>query len=305
MPQRIIFLVGPTGIGKSKAALYLAKKINAEIISCDSMQVYKGMNILTSKPSAKERKAITHHLIGVMPLSDEYDVSRYRKDAVSAVSRILRKGKTPLFVGGTGLYMTVLLDGIFKAKPIPKKIRKQLCLEAEKFGSVYLHALLKNIDPDAAKIIHPNDTKRIIRALEIFKGTGRTISELKKARSGLYDKYEVKVFCLNMDRKKLYRRIDRRVDLMFRRGAVNEVKLLCKKKLGRTAVFAIGVREINDYLDWKATLKETKEIIKKNTRNYAKRQLTWFRKDERINWINIKEKDTPQAIAKRIWKKLS
>jgi tRNA dimethylallyltransferase len=301
---RIIFLVGPTAIGKSEIAALLAKKMKAEIISCDSMQVYKGMPIITSKPLASILKKIPHHLISVIPAKDEYNVSRYRKDAVKRLKDVIKRKNIPLFVGGTGLYMSILVDGIFEQDAQDDSIRKKLYGVARKKGSAYLYKELEKIDPLSAAKIHPNDAKRLIRALEVFKATGQPISALQKLRRGLKDEYSVKIFCLNMDRNKLYKRIDSRVDKMFELGLIKEVKRLLKIRLSKTASCAIGIKELKGYFDGVYDLEEAKRLMKRNTRHYAKRQLTWFRKDNRIEWINIKDNDKSKEVAGRLWKKL-
>lgn len=285
MKERIVFIVGPTAVGKTEIAAGLARKLNGEIISCDSMQVYKGMDIITSKPSKSLLKKVAHHLIGVISPTKEYDVSRYRRDALNKIKVILKKAKTPIFVGGTGLYVSMLVDGIFECKTEDLKFREKLYKEAKKLGSAKLHLRLKKIDPKAAAKIHPNDTRRIVRALEVFKTCGKPISELQKQRSGLAQDYDVLIFCLNMEREKLYRRIDARVDKMFKNGLLQEVKKLLKLKLSKTARYAIGIQELKGYLDGKYDLEEAKRLIKRNSRHYAKRQLTWFRKDKRIKWV--------------------
>jgi len=304
MKPRIIFLVGPTAVGKSETAVCLAKRINAEIISCDSMQVYKGMDIITSKPPIALRKIVPHHLISTISADKEYNVTRYNKDAVRKIKEILRRGKTPLIAGGTGLYMSILIDGIFKSISPGKAIRNRLYKQAEERGSEYLYKRLRNIDYEAAAKIHPHDTKRIIRALEVFEATGQTISKLQKQRKGLGQEYDIKVFGLNMPRERLCKRIDERVEKMFSKGLVVEVKQLLKLKLSKTAAYAIGIKEAKGYLDGLCDLEEAKRLIKRNTRLYAKRQLTWFRKDKRINWIEVGEKEKPAAVANKILRKL-
>jgi len=301
----IIFLVGPTSVGKTQTAVNLAKKIDAEIISCDSMQIYKGMDILTSKPPAALRKKAKHHLISMASPEKEYNVARYRQDALKKIKEIIKKGKTPLFVGGTGLYMSILLEGIFKAKTENKNIRKKLYQQAETKGSSYLYKRLQRVDPLAALKIHPNDTRRIVRALEVFEETGKPISYLQKERRGLSDEYAVRIFCLNMERQKLYQRIERRIDAMFNQGLLSEVRRLLKLKLSKTAKFAIGIKELKDYLDGLYALEEAKRLMNKNTRNYAKRQLTWFRKDKRIEWLEVRDKEPPASVANRIYMKLA
>lgn len=304
MKEKIVFIVGPTAIGKSEIAVNLAKKINAEIISCDSMQIYKGMDIITSKPQVTLRKKIPHHLIDMVSPRTGYNVSRYRKDALRKTKEILKKGKVPLFVGGTGLYMSILVDGIFELESKTKTIRKRLYKQAEHSGNQYLHKRLKKIDPEAALKIHPHDTKRIIRALEVFEATGKPISCLQKQRKGLSAEYDVKIFCLNMERVKLNKRIEERVERMFRQGLLSETKKLLKSRLSKTASYAYGIKELKGFFDNLYDLEEAKELMKRNTKFYAKRQLTWFRKDKRIKWINISGREKPESVAYRIWKEL-
>ncbi len=304
MKDRIIFLVGPTAVGKSEIAVSLAEKIKAEIISCDSMQLYKKMDIITSKPSAAQKKSVPHHLIDAIPVNKEYNVSKYYNDTARQIKAILKRGRAPLIVGGTGLYMSILLDGLFKKKASSEAVRERLYKQAEKKESGYLHNKLKAVDPEAALKIHPNDTKRIVRALEVFEITGKPISGLQKQRSGFSQIYDIKVFGLNMPREALYQKIEERVDKMFTAGLVKEVKQLLRMKLSRTANYAIGIRELKGYFDGLYDLEEAKQLIKKNTRQYAKRQMTWFRKDKRIHWIEVSSHKRPEFIANRIWKKL-
>lgn len=304
MKPRVVFLVGPTAIGKTDIAVILAKKMDAQIISCDSMQVYKGMDIITSKPFLTLRKVIPHHLIDVVSPVKEYNVFRYRQNAIKKIKEIINRGKIPLFVGGTGLYMSILIDGIFKAKFKKPSIRNRLCKEVECLGSTYLYKRLKRIDPEAAVKIHPNDTKRIIRALEVFETCGQPISQLQKQRKGLIDKYEIKIFALNMERDKLYKRVGERVDKMFTRGLIDEAKRLLKLRLSKTASCAIGIKEVKGYLGGLYDLGEAKRRMKRNTCLYAKRQLTWFRKDKRIEWIGVDEKEKADSVANRIFRKL-
>ncbi|MDD5196616.1 MAG: tRNA (adenosine(37)-N6)-dimethylallyltransferase MiaA [Candidatus Omnitrophica bacterium] len=302
--NRVVFLVGPTAVGKTRIAVELARKINAEIISCDSMQIYKGMDIITSKPQAFLRKKIKHHLIGMVLPKEEYNVSKYRQEALRKIREIIRKGKTPLFCGGTGLYVSILIDGIFKARAQNPALRKKLYRQLEKYGRDYLYKKLKRLDHKAAENIHPNDIKRTIRALEVFEATGKPISGLQKEREGLSKNYDIKIFCLNMERSALYKRIDGRVDKMFRAGLLKEARRLLKKKLSKTSRYAIGLNELAGYFEGKYDLAEAKRLIKRNSRHYAKRQLTWFRKDKRIQWFNIQGKDASAKVAGRLWKEL-
>lgn len=285
MRTKLIFLVGPTAVGKTDLSVSLAKKINAEIISCDSMQVYKGMDILTSKPPAGTRKKIPHHLIDVVKPSCGYNVSKYRAQALKALAKIVKKGKVPFFVGGSGLYMSVVVDGIFEVKTEDPVLRKKLYARAQKYGSPKLHADLLKLDPQAAARIHPNDAKRIIRALEVCKVTGKPMSRMQQSRKGLGGEYDIRIFCLDMPREELDRRIDLRVERMFRQGLVQEVKKLLKARLSKTAAMAIGIKEVKGYLNKEYSLAEAKALVKKNTRKYSRRQMTWFRKDKRIIWF--------------------
>jgi len=301
--NKLIFLVGPTAAGKTEIAVLLAKKLNAEIISCDSMQVYKGMDIITSKPDEAIKQKAPHYLIDIISPTKEYNVSRYRRDALRYIKHILSKKKVPLLVGGTGLYMSILIDGIFKEKTQCPQVRRHFYKEAQQYGSKFLYEQLQKVDSQAAAKIHPNDTRRIVRALEVFKATGKPISQLQKQRSGLAKDYDIRIFCLNMERDALYKRVDERVDKMFALGLKAEAGSLLKKKLSKTASLAIGIRELKGYFDGLYDLEEAKRLIKRNTRQYAKRQLTWFKKDKRIEWIDI-GKDKPKEVADNIWKKL-
>ena len=304
--KKIIFLVGPTGTGKSAAAIILAKKAgDAEIISCDSMQVYRKMDIITSKVALAQRKKIKHHLLDIIDPAQEYNVAKYRKDALTICSKLFLNEKIPLFVGGTGLYYSIIIDGLFPHVPEDKLIRAKLNKQLQAKGSKYLYKRLIKIDQAAAKKIHPNDTRRVIRALEVYLKTGKQISELQKNRIGLDKGYEIKVFGLDLEREALYSRIDLRVNKMFRLGLINEVKRLLKHKLSKTAACAIGIGELKGYLDGTYSLGQAKHIIQRNSRHYAKRQLTWFKKDKRVKWINIKKTETPKQVALKLWKKLS
>jgi tRNA dimethylallyltransferase len=302
MNKPVIFLIGPTAVGKSQTAYHLAKKINAEIISCDSMQVYKGMDIGTSKPEKKLRKEIPHHLIDVISPDEEFNVAKYQSEVASVIDKIYEKGKLALISGGTGLYMKVLLDGIFKEKEGSLKIREGLKKQAENKGLEFLYQELKRLDPEAAEIVHPRDARRIIRALEFYHKTKRTISEAKKTTRGILKDYKVRIFGLSRSREELYQRINKRVDAMFEKGLVDEVIKLNKKyNLSKTAKEALGYKEILKFLKGKFPLDEAKELIKRNTRRLAKRQLTWFKKDARVEWIEVEDKEGPEETAGKIY----
>jgi len=301
--KKIIFLVGPTAIGKTEVALILAKRMNAEIISCDSMQVYKGMDIGTQKPSLNSRELIRHHMIDIVTPDKEFSVADFRKRALKAIREIHKINKIPLFVGGTGLYMKVLIGGLFPSPPKDEGLRKRLYEEQKRHGGNYLHERLKKVDSQTAKIIHPNDTKKIVRALEVYYTTKKTMSELKASTKPLTDRFDVRIFALARERNELYRRINERVEKMFKEGFLEEAEKLFKRQLSLTARQAIGYREIFDYLNGKVTKEEAKELIKKNTRQYAKRQLTWFRNDKRVKWIEVCEHERPSEVAAKVNRK--
>ncbi|MDP2044029.1 MAG: tRNA (adenosine(37)-N6)-dimethylallyltransferase MiaA [Candidatus Omnitrophota bacterium] len=303
--KKIFFLIGPTAIGKSEIAISLAKKIKAEIISCDSMQVYRTMDIITSKATPAQRRAVKHHLQDIIEPAREYNVSKYRKQAISVCNKLFKKGKVPLFVGGTGLYYSIIIDGLFPAAPRDKKIRAKLYKQLTLKGSGWLHKRLAGVDHEASVKIHANDARRIIRALEVFMKTSKPISSLQKQRIGLGPEYEIKIFGLTTSRQALYKKINQRVEKMFSSGLIDEVKQLLKHKLSRTAACAIGVVELKDYFNGVHSLAQAKSLIQLASRHYAKRQLTWFRKDKRIQWIKVKAAEKPKAVAQRIWKKLS
>jgi tRNA dimethylallyltransferase len=280
---QIIFLIGPTASGKTSLSIKLGRKLNAEIISCDSMCVYKGMDILTSKPSLADRKKVRHYLIDIIPPVKEFSAAEYRSMALEKIEEILKRKKTPLFVGGSGLYVKAVIDGLFPSAEKDLKFRKKQEILAKKYGKAYLYRKLRKIDPSRAAKIHPNDLRRVIRALEIYHTEKKRPSELNIATEPL--KYDFKIFGLQMDKNELYGNINNRVDDMFKKGIVNEVRKLSKKKFSMTAAKALGYSEVLGYLKGMYSLEDAKELLKKNTRHFAKRQLTWFRPDQRITWL--------------------
>lgn len=287
LKPKIIFIAGPTASGKSALSIRLAKRLNAEIISMDSMQLYKGLDIVSSKPSLAMQRRIPHHLIDIVSPDEEFDVNSYRKLALKKIREIHKKGKIPIFCGGTGLYMSIVVNGIFEDIKKDEGLRQELYALAKRKGNIFLHNKLKSIDEAAAVRIHPNDLRRVVRALEVYKISGRPISELWNKRKGLGGKYDIRAFCLNKDRKSLYKDIDSRVEKMFARGLVKEVRGLLSNHLSQTCLQAIGIKEVKGCLDGSYGLEHARDLLKKNTRNYAKRQLTWFRKDKRIYWIDV------------------
>ncbi|HSV43451.1 MAG TPA: tRNA (adenosine(37)-N6)-dimethylallyltransferase MiaA [Candidatus Bathyarchaeia archaeon] len=302
--KKIIFIVGPTATGKTAVGALVCQRISGEVVSCDSMQVYDGVDVLSNKPSRDERKAAFHHLIGHVPLSEEYDVGRYRQQALRCIDEIFKRGKIPVVVGGTGMYVKVLLDGIFDAGSVPRWNRWLLEFQAQLMGSAFMHRKLQRVDLKAAQKIHPNDLRRIIRGLEVFQATGKPLSQWQDEREGLWGQHDIRVFGLDMDRAALYDRINRRVDDMFDQNAVQEVSYLRDIHWSRTAKSIIGVQEILNYLSGAWPLERAKEEIKKNSRHLAKRQLTWFRAEKRVEWIMVGVEEDASAVAQKIMEKM-
>ncbi|MCP4650905.1 MAG: tRNA (adenosine(37)-N6)-dimethylallyltransferase MiaA [PVC group bacterium] len=301
----VVFIVGPTASGKSDAAVLLAEKINAEIISADSMQVYWGMDILSAKPAEKLRERVPHYLIDILETFEGYSAALFREHALTLIKEIHSRNKIPLIVGGTGLYVRALTKGLFVDKGRDSVLREKLTEEAIVNGSEWLHNKLQAVDPKSAEKIHPNNLRRVIRALEAFEVNNTAISELQTQVDGLDKDYNLKIFGINRDRKELYQRIEQRVDAMFDAGLVEEVKSLRDVPLNRIAAQALGMKQIGAYLDGEATLEEAKTQLKRDTRRFAKRQLTWFRRQEPdIIWIEARKNDLPKDLAAKIHKYL-
>lgn len=294
--KTVIFIVGPTAIGKTAVALKLARKIKGEIISCDSMQVYKGMDILSQSPGKAETGKVRYHLIRFLSPSKEYSAGIFRRMSTKLIEEIIKRKKVPIVVGGTGLYVKCLIDGLFPSPKADQKFRQNMYDYAARYGNESLHKKLEKIDPVAAGEIHPNNVRRVVRVLEICHLTGKTVTALKAMTKGIYDKYDVKIFGIISPREKVYSNIDKRVDKMFDEKVVDEVRKLSRKKLSKTALMALGLKEITGYLNKEYSIDEARELMKRNTRRFAKRQLTWFRADRRIKWINYREKINWDAL---------
>lgn len=287
--KKVYIIGGPTAAGKSIVALYLAKRVKGEIVNCDSVQLYKYMDIGSAKPSQKDMKAIPHHLYGFVDPSDDITVAQYQKLAFEKIDEILARGNTPIVVGGTGLYLNSLIYKMsFAAKPINLKRRDELEHLAEVRGNEYLFELLSAVDPDAAARIHPNNIRKIIRAIEAYE-LGSKLESMDKLEPNT--KYDFKINIVNMEREWLYTRINRRVDKLMEEGLLKEVKHLLSMGYNSEtpAMKGIGYKELLLYLDGKVTLEEAVNNIKTNTRHYAKRQLTWFKRYENAHWIEIQK----------------
>jgi tRNA dimethylallyltransferase len=278
-PRDCWFLTGPTASGKTELGLELAEFLGAEIVSLDSMAVYRGMDIGTAKPSRQQRERVVHHLLDLIDPTQDYSLAQYVADAEKTVADIVARGRTALFVGGTPLYLKSLLRGIFSGPPADWTLRRQWQDVIEREGAEHLHARLAQVDPASAQRLHPRDSRRVIRALEVWEKTGQSITTLQKQFEHSRQPAECRVFALEWPRDELARRIDARVDAMFAADFVDEVRQLLDRhaRISRTASQAVGYKEVLQYLSGERNLPDTVELIKMRTRQFAKRQGTWFR----------------------------
>ncbi len=285
---KVIAICGPTASGKTALSIELAKKINGEIISCDSMQIYKYMNIGTAKPDTQEMKSIKHYLLDIVEPNERYSVADYKRDAKKAIKEIIEKGKVPIIVGGTGLYLDSLIYEIeYQNIEFDEEYRKKLEKQVEEIGLETLYEEAKKIDPKAIEKISSNDKKRILRILEIYHATGKNKTEQEKESRKKEVEYDYRVFAINWDREVLYDRINKRVDIMIEQGLIEEVKEILKKyDEFPTAMQGLGYKEVVQYLKGEYTKEEMIEKLKMETRRYAKRQLTWFRKNKQTIWLD-------------------
>ncbi len=289
MKPLIVVIVGPTASGKTKLSIELAKKFNGEIISGDSMQIYRKMDIGTAKPTLEEREGIPHHLMDFLEPTEEYTLKQYLEDANRAAKDILSRGKLPILVGGTGLYITSFMQNLtLSEEQIDEAYRTALEKDYDNFGGEEMLNRLSQIDPSLAARLHPKDRKRILRGLEVFHNTGITQTEQNKLALQSEKPYDFLCFGLTAeDRAFLYDRIDRRVELMLEQGLLDEIINLNLSQCSRTARQAIGYRQFEGYFAGKQTLEEAVSKVQQESRNYAKRQLTWFRRDKTIQWYPI------------------
>ena len=290
MKPKVIVIVGPTASGKTSASINVAKKLNGEIISADSMQINREMNIGTAKVTKEEADGIKHYLVDVVNPDEVFNVTKYKEMAEAAIEEIIAKGKTPIIVGGTGLYVSTLINVIeFAEVGEDVEYREQMTALAEEKGAEYLHNELRKVDPDAADAIEMNNIRRVVRALEIYKLTGKTKTQLD-IESRKEVKYDYRVYGIDTPREELYNRINIRVDKMFEEGLLEEVKYVNEKyKISSTAIQGLGYKEVIEYIEGKVTYEEMIEKLKMETRRYAKRQLTWFRREEKIKWCPLNE----------------
>lgn len=287
--NNLIILTGPTAVGKTALSIALAKAVNGEIISADSMQVYRKMNIGTAKITRDEMCGVPHHLIDILDPDEEFNVVLFKQYALAAMDEIYERGRIPIVVGGTGFYIQALLyDVDFTENDGDFEYRHELEALAAERGSAYLHSMLEAVDPESADKIHENNIRRVIRALEFYRKTGTKISLHNETESAKESPYNFEYFVLNDDRQRLYDRIDRRVDIMLEDGLVGEVRELLEEGYSADLVSmqGLGYKEIAQYLDGACTLDEAVTALKTGTRHFAKRQLTWFRREKHVTWID-------------------
>ena len=288
MKEPLIILTGPTAVGKTKLSIALAKAVNGEIISADSMQVYKHMDIGSAKIMPEEMDGVRHYLVDELEPFEEFHVVRFQEMAKAAMKDIQSRGHIPILVGGTGFYIQAVVRDIDFTENEASPCRAELEQLAEEKGSTWLHEELKKVDPESAEAIHENNIKRVIRALEFYKLTGKKISEHNEEQRERQSPYNFAYFVLNDEREHLYRRIEQRIDQMMEAGLVEEVRKL--KEMGchqeMVSMKGLGYKEILDYLDGTYTLPEAVEILKRDTRHFAKRQITWFKREEDVIWMN-------------------
>ena len=302
--KKIISICGPTGIGKTSFAISLAQKFNGEIIGADSMQIYKYLDIGTAKPDEEERAAAVHHLVDFLDPDQDFDAGQYETRATKLIDSLHDEGKLPIVAGGTGLYIRSLLYGLFRSRPADSDTIDALTRELDEKGSLALHEELEHCDPDAARRIHPNDGFRIVRALEVFKNCGSTISEKQGEHGFAHKKFDSLTLGLTMDRDRLYERINRRVDIMMEQGLLNEVAQLREKgySLELKSMQSIGYRHMGMYLKGEVDLDEAVRLLKRDTRRYAKRQFTWFRKEPGLIWIQPSETEKAFDLVEKFLK---
>lgn len=300
MKKDLFILAGPTAVGKTDISIKIAQRLRGEIISADSMQIYRHMDIGSAKVSADEMKGIPHHLIDIVEPDQSFNASEFKRLAEEKIGEISSRNRLPMIVGGTGLYInSVICSYDFTESGTDQEYRDYLIGLAQSKGKEYIHGMLEEIDRGSYEKLYPNDLKRVIRALEVYRLTGVTITEYNSKRQEFLCPYNLEYYVLTMDRAALYSRINLRVDIMVKNGLIEEVESL--KAMGYSnhmqSMKGIGYKEILSYLEGETTLDEAVELIKKGSRNYAKRQLTWFRKDPRVKWIDKDEFDSDDEIA--------
>ncbi|KAB2337744.1 tRNA (adenosine(37)-N6)-dimethylallyltransferase MiaA [Cytobacillus depressus] len=299
--EKLVILIGPTAVGKTKLSIELAKSLNGEIISGDSMQIYKGMDIGTAKIKEAEMEGIPHHLIDIKDPEEPFSAAEFQELVREKITEITLRGKLPMIVGGTGLYIqSVIYDYQFSDAPSDSDFRQMLEKRAAEEGNENLHLELSKVDPESAERIHPNNVRRVIRALEVYHCTGKTINEIQEHQVPEL-MYNSAVIGLTMEREKLYHRINLRVDLMIKEGLLSEVENLYKQGVWDCqSIQAIGYKELYDYFNSKLSLDEAITLLKQNSRRYAKRQLTWFRNKMNVDWFDMSDVNSQSTFEKKL-----
>jgi tRNA dimethylallyltransferase len=303
MMSQVLAIVGPTASGKTTLSILLAEKLHSEIISADSRQIYKFLNIGTAKPTPEDLRRIPHHFIDVLDPDQEYNAAEYGQQARSKIEELLKRGIQPIIVGGSGLYIRAIIDGFFQGPGKDSEIRESLEQESQKYGAEMLFEKLKRIDPVSAAKMDASKVRRVIRALEVYYTTGKQISDLHSSQETRAP-FEVLQYALEWERKTLYERINHRIDEMIENGLVEEVRELKTRGYlsGMNALNTVGYKETFDFIEGKLTKEEMVRLIKQNSRHFAKRQLTWFRADKRIRWISVNERTNWNEITEMIQK---
>lgn len=299
----LVVLVGPTAVGKSAIGLRLARALDTEILTADSRQVYRGMDVATDKPTLEQRGRVPHRLIDLVDPDESFNAGDYRQLALRDIARLYSEGRLPLIVGGTGLYVRTLIHGLCDAPPADPAYRALLLQEARTQGRHFLHDELKRIDPELAERLHPHDEVKIMRALEVHHVSGRRLSEMQRQHRFSEEPFSLLLIGLIRDRECLYRNIDERVDEMFQRGVVEETAALLAKGYRRElgAMKGLGYRQIAGYLAGEYDQAEARRLLKRDTRHFAKRQLTWFRKEPGLRWWSLNTQDSPDLVAGRLF----
>ncbi len=298
----VIVLVGPTAIGKSRIAIEVAKALGTEILTADSRQVFRGMDIGTDKPTLMERQGIPHQLIDLVEPDQHFTVGDYRQHATTAIDKVHKQGQIPLIAGGTGLYIRALLHGLWEGPPANWEFRKHLSLQVQEKGSAYVHQQLSRVDPVLAQHVHPNDYVKIQRGLEVYQALGIPLSEVHRTHSFQETPYQSLVIGLTMDREHLYRRIESRVELEIDKGLIQETERLLDQGFPRSlsSMTSLGYRQIAGFLAGEYSYDEAICLLKRDTRHFAKRQLTWFRREPTTQWLQVEQEEAATHVSERI-----
>ena len=302
LAKPVVVIVGPTAVGKSRIAVEVAKAFETEVLTADSRQVYRGMDVGTDKPTAEERQAVPHRLIDLVDPDESFNTGLYRRQAIDEIERLYRDCRLPLVVGGTGLYVRTLLKGLCDAPPADPIVREALRQEAEEQGYDRLYAKLVDVDPVAAARLHPRDESKVIRALEVYQLSGRRMSEFQQEHGFAERPFAALMIGLNRDRDELYRRIEGRIDWQLAHGLIEETKQLLAQGYQRdsAAMKGLGYRQVAEHLAGEYDVAEMVRRFKRDTRHFSKRQMTWFRKEQGIQWLMIEESESVQHTATRV-----